>query len=134
MQIVHDPMKRGQMDRFNKAHIVERHVHSFLSDLAKLTAGKTGTAKSNQTMTIRPFRCANDIRAVAGTADRDQQIARVGEVFQLLGEDTIESLVVGPGEDVRRVVGETHNAEALFAVVVKVLPAKRAFTEVFAKM
>ena len=56
------------------------------------------------------------------------------QVLELFDEDAVEALVVAPGEDVRRVVGQAEDAQALLAVVVEVLAAQRALAEVLAEV
>ena len=57
-----------------------------------------------------------------------------GQVLELLDEDAIEALVVAPGEDVGRVVGQAEDAQPLLGVVVEVLAAQRALAEVLAEV
>src|SRR6185312_8590798 len=52
----------------------------------------------------------------------------------LFGEDALEALVVAPGEDVRRVVGQADDAQPLLLVVVEVLSAERPLAEVLAEV
>ena len=66
--------------------------------------------------------------------DRDEQIARRGQVLQLLHEDAIEPLVVAPGQDVGRVVGQAQDLEPLLGVVVEELPGERPLAQVLAEV
>ncbi len=45
MHVVHDPVERGQVQRFHDAHIVERHVQVLLGEAAKFAAGEPRTAE-----------------------------------------------------------------------------------------
>src|SRR5262249_18011893 len=62
------------------------------------------------------------------------QIARTGQVLELLDKDAVESFVVAPREDIGCVVGEAQNAQAFLGVIIKVLAAEGAFAHVFAKV
>ena len=42
MHVVHDPMKRRQVDRFDDAHVVERNVQVKLGECLQLAADKAG--------------------------------------------------------------------------------------------
>src|ERR1017187_10542594 len=55
---------------------------------------------------------AQNIRRVAGTADRDHHIPRFGKVLQLLDEHAFVADVVGVGCDRRQRIGEGQDAEA----------------------
>src|SRR5262249_11331239 len=48
--------------------------------------------------------------------------------------DALEALVVAPGEDVGRVVGQAEDADALLRVVVEIFATERALADVFAKV
>src|SRR5262249_61776592 len=55
------------------------------------------------------------------------------QVLHLLDEDAVEALVVAPGEDVRRVIGQAEDADALL-LALEVLPAQGALADVLAEV
>src|ERR1039457_2646860 len=61
---------------------------------------------------ITVFHGAQNIWRVAGTADRDHHIPRLGKILQLLDEHAFVADVVGVGRDRRQRVGERQDAEA----------------------
>ena len=83
-----------------------------LGERAELAAGEAGAAEGVEAAAVGPFDGAEDVGAVAGTADGDQEVAGVGEVFELFDENAVEAFVVAPGEDVGGVVGEAEDAES----------------------
>ena len=100
----------------------------------QLAAAVAGAAECLQVVAIRPLDGPQNVRTVARAADRHEQVAGTGQVLQLLDEDALETLVVGPREDVRRVVGQAEDAQAFLLVVVEVLAAEGAFAHVFAEV
>ncbi len=134
MQIIDDPMKRRQVDRLDNAHVVERDVKVVLGQGLQFAAGEAGAAERRQLVAIGPLDGAENVRTVAGTADGDEQIAGTSKVLQLLDEDALEPLVVAPCEDIRRIVGQAEDADALLFVVVEIFAPERAFADVFAEM
>ena len=61
---------------------------------------------------IAVFHRAENIRGVAGAADRDQDILRLGKILQLLDENAFVADVVGVGGDGGERIGERQDAEA----------------------
>ena len=53
---------------------------------------------------------------------------------ELFDEDPVKALVVAPGQQVGRVVGQAEHAQALLAVVVEVGPGQRPLAEVLAEV
>ena len=106
----------------------------FLRQRPQLAAAEAGAAEGRQAVAVGPLHRAQDVGTVARAADGDEQVAGAGQVLQLLHEDAVEALVVAPGEDVRRVVGQAEDAETLFRVVVEVLAAQRSLADVLAEM
>ena len=100
----------------------------------QLAAAVTSQAERPQIVRIGPFDGPQDIRAVAGAADGNQQVAGRGEVFQLLDEDALKPFVVGPSENVGRVVGQAEDAQPRLGVVVVIFAADGAFAGIFAKV
>src|SRR5262249_25559792 len=91
-------------------------------------------AESPDAVAVGPVDGAKDVRAVARATDGDEQVARARQVLELLHEDAVEALVVGPGQDVRCVVGQAEDAEAFFLIVVVIFAGEGAFAEVFAEV
>ena len=99
--VADDPVERRQVNRLDDAHVVERHVQVLLGQRPQLAAGEAGAAEGSQVVPVGPLDGPQDVGAVAGAADGDEQVAGAGQVLELLDEDALEALVVGPGEDVR---------------------------------
>ena len=87
-----------------------------LGQRPQLAAAEAGAAERLQAVPVGPLDGPQDVRAVARAADGDEQVARAGQVLELLDEDAVEALVVAPGEDVRRVVGQAEDAQAASCV------------------
>src|SRR5688500_7634926 len=104
-------MEREQVQRLDHAHVVERDMEILLGQGLELTAAVAGDAKSLDLVSVGPFDGAKNVGAVARAADGDEQIARLAEILELLDEDAFEIRIVGPGEDVRRIVGQAEDAE-----------------------
>src|SRR4051812_5799998 len=119
--MVHHPVERGQMNRLDNAHVFDRYMQALLRQVTQLAAGEAGAAKGLEAIAIGPFDGPQYVWTVAGPADGDEQIARTGQVLELLDEDAVEAFVVAPGEDIGRIVGEAQDAEPLLAVVVEIL-------------
>src|SRR5207237_5238258 len=81
-----------------------------------------------------PLHGAQHIGAVAGAADRDEQVAGTRQILQLLHKHTLKSFVVAPGENVRRVVGQTEDAQPSHTVAIKILATQRPLAEIFTEM
>src|SRR5437588_11968379 len=96
----------------------------------QLAAGKAGAAERRQAVTIGPIDGAQHIGTVARAADGNEQVARTSQVLELFDKDTIEALVVAPGKNVRRVIGQAQHAQAFLLIVLEVLTAKRSLAEV----
>ena len=77
VQVIDDPVKRRQVDRFDDAHVVEGDVKVVLSERLELAAGEAGAAEGGEPIAIGPLDGAEDIRAVAGAADGDEEIAGI---------------------------------------------------------
>jgi len=107
VEVVYHPVKRGEMDRLDDPHIVQWYMQTILGQLPQAPAAKAGAAESHQPVAIGPLDSPQHVDAVARSGDRHQQIAGASEILQLLDEDTLEALVVGPGQNVRRIVGQT---------------------------
>src|SRR5262249_42898724 len=101
---------------------------------ARAAAAEAGAAERQKPVAVGPLHRPQHGGAVAGAADGDEQVARPGQVLQLLHEDALEALVVAPGEDVRRVVRQAQDAQALLPVVVEVLAAQGALAQVLAEV
>ena len=71
-----------------------------------------------------------DVGAVAGAGNRQQQIAGRGEILQLLEEDPVIPFVVGPGHDAGGVVGQAQDFEPLLVLEV----AKGALRQILAQV
>ena len=104
------------------------------ASVAQLAAAEAGAAERLQPVPVGPLHRPQHVGAVAGAADGDQQVARAGQVLELLDEDAVEAFVVAPGQDVRRVVGQAQDAQAFLGVVVEVLAAQRALAQVLAEV
>src|SRR5712692_2498170 len=112
VQVIHDPMKSGQVNRFNHAHVVQENMQVLLGELLQFAAAKARAAEGFQPVAIRPLHRHKDIGAIARPADGNEQIAGASQVFELLDEDALEPLVVTPSENIRRVVGQAEDAQA----------------------
>src|SRR5262245_10531391 len=100
--------------------------------LLQLPPAEAGAAERGQPVLVRPGDRPQDVRTVAAPADCDEQVARGGEVLQLLDEDPVEPLVVAPGQDVRGIVGQAEDLESLLGVVVEELAGERPLADVLA--
>ena len=81
-------------------------------------------------MVVGPGDGLEDVGTVARARNRQQQIAGRRQVFQLLEEDAVVTLVVGPGHDAGGVVGQAEDAEPLLVLEV----AQGAFRQIFAEV
>ena len=70
---------------------------------------------------IRVLHGAQHVRRIAGTADAHEQVAGLGEVLELLGEDAVVAHVVGISGQRGQLVRQRHDAEARFAVEARAL-------------
>src|SRR5262245_57238883 len=101
-------------------------MQAVLRERLELAPREPGAAERSEAVLVGPVHGAKDVRAVSRAADGDEQISRAGDILQLLDEDAVEALVVGPGEDVGRVVGEAEDLEAFLLVVFEILAAEGA--------
>ena len=62
-------------------------------------------------MAVGPIDGVQHVGAVARAADGDEQITGLCQVLKLLDEDTLETFIVSPGKDIRRIIGQTQDAE-----------------------
>src|SRR5207253_3531409 len=111
MQIVHHPVKRGQMNRLDDAHVIQRYVQPALRQRSQLAAIKAGAAESLQAVAVGPFDCSQHVGTVARATDADEQVPGAGQVLELLDEDALKAFVIAPGKNVGRVVGQAEDAE-----------------------
>ncbi|MFO0967552.1 MAG: hypothetical protein U0793_18490 [Gemmataceae bacterium] len=88
-------------------------METLFGHLAELAAVEAGDAEGVDAVGVGPLDGFEDVLAVARAADGDEEVARLPEVLELLDEDAIVAGVVGPGEDVRGVVREAEDLEAL---------------------
>src|SRR5438309_11650336 len=100
VQVVHDPMKGGQMNRFDHPHGIQRNVGILLSEFSQLAAVESRAAESLHTVIIRPLDRPKHIRAVARPADSDEQITGASQVLELFDKHALEAFVIAPGKDV----------------------------------
>src|SRR5687768_3778989 len=100
----------------------------------QLAAGETRAAECLQAVAVRPIDGLQDVGAVARPTNSDQQIAWTREVLELLDEDAVETFVISPGEDVRRIVGKAQDAKTFLFVILEILPAYALLAEIFAEV
>ena len=81
-------------------------MQPLLGQRPQFAAAEAGAAVCLYIVAVRPLDGPQHVRAVARAADGDEQVAGLGQVLELLDEDALETLIVGPGEDIRRVVGQ----------------------------
>src|SRR5262249_38905606 len=106
---VNDPVEGNQVDRLDNSHVVQWNVETLLGQLPKFPTGEARATERLEAVAVGPFDGAEDIGAVAGAANGNQQVGWGGEVFELFDKDPVEALIVGPGQDVRRVVGQAQH-------------------------
>jgi len=102
----------GALGVSGPAVVLAHCVHLGESELAQLAAGEAGAAEGLQAVGVAPIDGAEDVGAVAGPRDGDEQVTGAGEVLELFDEDAVEALVVTPGEDVGGVVGQAQHLQA----------------------
>lgn len=135
VHVVYDPVEGGEVDGFDDAHVRNRHVQPVLGGVTEFAAGEAGAAEGGQSVPVGPFHGGQNVRAVTRAADGDQHVAWGGEVFQLFDKNSVEAFVVGPSQNVRRVVSQAENPHPFFVVVVQVVRQfETPFADVFAKM
>ena len=126
-------MEDGQVDRFDDTHIVKGYVQIVMCQFLEFAATKPRATDRGKAFPIRPFHGAKHIGTVSGSADGNQQVSRAGEVLELFDKDAIKSLVICPGQNVGRVVGQTEDLQSLLLVIFKVLAPERPLAEVLTK-
>lgn len=127
-------MERSEVNRLDNAHVVERHMQTVTGQLPQSPAAEAGAAEGVHLVAVGPLDGPQHVGAVARARDRHQHIAGASEVFQLLDEDPLEALVVGPGQNVRGVVGQTQDPQSRLIVIVEILPTQRAFAQVLTEV
>ena len=75
--VVQHPVKQAQVDALDHAHIAQIDVQPVGLELLELPAVKAGQAEGRQPVPIGPVDGLQHIGAIARTADRDDQIARL---------------------------------------------------------
>ena len=111
-------MEDDLVKRFDDAHVVYGGVEVVMGERFELAAGEAGEAHGRQPLLVRPVDGLEDVGTVARARDGQQQVARRGEVLELLDEDPVVTLVVTPGQDCRRVVGQAEDFEPLLILEV----------------
>ena len=130
VEVVDDPVEDDLVQRLDDPHVVDRRVQVVLGQRLELAAAEPGDAHGRQPVGVGPLHRLEDVRAVARARDRQQQVARRGQVLELLDEDPVVALVVGPGHDPGGVVGQAQDLEPLLVLEV----AERALGQVLAEV
>ncbi len=128
--VVDNPVEDDLMQRFNDPHVVDGRVQVILAQAFELAAREAGAPHRREAMFVGPRDGLEDVWSIPRTRYRQQQVPGRSQVFQLLQEDAVVTLVVGPGHDARGVVGQAQDAQTL--LVFKV--AQGAFRQVFAQV
>ena len=134
VDVFDDPVEDGQVDALGHSHVVELDVEAILGGRFEFAAVVGGDGECVEASAVGPLDGCQDVGAVAGTADGDGQIARLGVLHQLLEEDRIETHVVTQGGYPTGIVAETHHSGTFLGVVVEVAFAQRILAEVFGEM
>ena len=71
VQIVDHPVERGEVDRLDDPHVVERNVQPVVGNPTEPAPDKAGTPKRGQSVGIGPLDRPEDIWAVSTPTDRD---------------------------------------------------------------
>lgn len=130
MQFDRDVVEDDRMDAFRSAHVIQRDVDAAASDLTKLASAESGDADRVQTIVIGPGDRLDDIRAVAGAGDGDDQIAASSERLKLLLENCVIAVIVTIGCHERNVVRQRDRPESLGLIDI----VERPFGKVIGKM
>ena len=109
-------------------------MQSLLGQVPELAAAKASAAERFETAAVGPLDRAEHVGAIPRSTNRDQKVAGLGKVLELLDENAVKPFVISPRENVRRVVGEADDAQAFLAVILKIFAAQRSFAQVLAKM
>ena len=123
-------MKDNLVQGLDDSHVIDGHMQVVMGQGLQLAAGEPRETDRGEPVAIGPVDGLENVRAVAGTGDRQQQVAGRRQVLELLQEDPIIALIVGPGHDSRSVVREAQNLQPLLILEV----AEGALREVLAEM
>src|SRR5262245_49212665 len=105
-------MEDHPVERLGHAHVPDGDVHGDIGEVPELPAVVTGHAYRAHPDRARVLDCAQHVRRVPGSADRDEHVAAPPEVAELLLEDALVAHVVRERRDVADVVREGNDAEA----------------------
>lgn len=130
MQVIDEPVKNHLVERLDDSHVVHGNVQLLMRHGLQLPTRESSKSHGGQPIPVAPFDGFEDIRAVAGARDRQQQVTRRRKVLELFDEDPVVTLVIAPGHDASRVVCKTQHPEPLLVLEV----AKGALCEILAEM
>src|SRR5689334_22425914 len=89
LQPQHRIMKDHRVDALAGTHVVEWNMHALADHLPESASGEAGHANGPDLIAVGVLHRAENVRAVAGTGDRHQQVARSAEGPELLREDLV---------------------------------------------
>src|SRR5208283_1114947 len=112
------PVKDDLVQGLDDSHVSDGHVQVVVGQGLQLAAGEPRETNRRQPASIGPVDGLENVRAVAGTGDRQQQVAGRRQVLELFQEDPIIALVIGPGHDSRSVVREAQDLQPLLSLEV----------------
>ena len=104
------------------------------ASLLELAAVEAGHAEGRQPVAVGPIDGGQHIGAVARSADRHQQVARLAEIHQLLHEDLVVAAVVADGRQPADVVGQAQHPQRRRDLVAQIFLAEAALAQVLAEV
>jgi len=113
---LHDHVVEAHVQILGDLHVVRRDVEAEVAHLVELAAVVAGHADDLAADLLRVLDRLDDVVGVAAPGDREDQIALVELVLQLVVEDVLEGHVVGDRHEGRDVVVQADEPEALLDV------------------
>jgi len=106
-------MGQNHVDVFRDLHVVDLRVEAAIDHRFEFPAVVSADADGGASQLLAVFDAAQHVRRVTAAGDPHDDVARRGEVLQLLDEDRFVIDVVGDREDPRQAVGKRHDLELL---------------------
>ncbi len=110
-------MEKAKVDALDHPHVVQVDMKTILLDFFELASVVTGEPESGQAVPVAPFDRVQDVRAVAGATDCNQDVSLAAVVHQLLNEDLVVGQIIADGHDPSRIVGQAEHLESLLVFI-----------------
>jgi len=106
-------MGQNHVDVFRDLHVVDLRVEATIDHRFEFPAVVSADADGGASQLSAVFDAAQHVRRVAAARDPHDDVARHGEVLQLLDEDRFIIHIVGDREDPGKAVSKCHDFEFL---------------------